>query len=31
MLKMRNKVVERGDGELFTKDKSHIDMSKFKK
>ena len=30
MLKMRNKVIKRGDGELFTKDKSHIDMSKFK-
>ncbi len=29
MLKMKNKVIERGDGELFTKDKSHIDMSKF--
>ena len=29
MLKLRNTVVKRGDGELFTKDKSHIDMSKF--
>jgi hypothetical protein len=29
MLKLRNTVVKRGDGELFTKNKSHIDMSKF--
>jgi len=29
MLKLRNIVVKRGDGELFTKNKSHIDMSKF--
>ena len=31
MLKMKNKVIERGDGELFTKDSSHIDMSNFGK
>ena len=31
MLKLRNTVVKRGDGELFTKNKSHIDMSKFGK
>ena len=29
MLKLRNTVIARGDGELFTKNKSHIDMSKF--
>ena len=29
MLKLRDTVVKRGDGELFTKNKSHIDMSKF--
>ena len=29
MLKLRNTVIKRGDGELFTKNKSHIDMSKF--
>ena len=31
MLKMKNKVIERGDGELFTKGSSHIDMSNFGK
>ena len=31
MLKLRNTVIKRGDGELFTKNKSHIDMSKFGK